>query len=526
AHAGTAGQQAGASKLKWIGSITGGTAVATIFTQLGTLFRRARTLVETAQHEVSRFRKLNAKVRAALITVVGGLFGPAALVAGLLLIVNAAATRRLPTRLDVVLWAAVLVAAAVVVACSDIVAWSMHPYYKRRLASAFVVKRATAEHSVVAREIDSRDVLLLSDLKRERMQVQFPELLVCAAANVSDGGATPPGSAVTSFVFSPTMIGGPLVGEMPTETYERELSAGARIHVSVPAAIAISGAALSPAMGKLTRRSARFLLALGNVRLGVWVPNPRRVEHERTVRAEKQRLKAARRKRANKRGKEIDDEQINFGSKNAMFAAKAPPRYLLNEVFGRHRISSRFVYLSDGGHYENLGLVELLRRGCTQIFCFDASGGHAHDNETLRQAIALARSELGVEIGVTPTFGEPAVAPDGVATTSSAAFDFVYPRVDGSPQVRGRLYYVRTEVTADDPWDVRVYTKADAEFPYHPTIDQAYTGERFEAYRVLGRSAARALLQLRAQDVAGAVPDEINITDLEDEYADAGSAGT
>ena len=51
-------------------------------------------------------------------------------------------------------------------------------------------------------------------------------------------------------------------------------------------------------------------------------------------------------------------------------------------------------------HYENLGLVELLRRGCTEIYCLDASGLSADgaEFESLGEAITLARSELGVEI--------------------------------------------------------------------------------------------------------------------------------
>ena len=51
------------------------------------------------------------------------------------------------------------------------------------------------------------------------------------------------------------------------------------------------------------------------------------------------------------------------------------PEYLWKELFGRNRIDDKFLYVTDGGHYENLGLVELPRRGCGTIYCFDACGG-------------------------------------------------------------------------------------------------------------------------------------------------------
>ena len=101
---------------------------------------------------------------------------------------------------------------------------------------------------------------------------------------------------------------------------------------SLPAAVAMSGAAISPSMGKLTRRPFRFLLALANVRLGVWVPNPRWVDA--------------------------------MGSKQTGRFGRPRPSYLFNEMIGRNRIGAKYLYVTDGGHYENLGLVELLRRGC------------------------------------------------------------------------------------------------------------------------------------------------------------------
>ena len=108
---------------------------------------------------------------------------------------------------------------------------------------------------------------------------QFPEVIICAAANISDYGATPSGSHVTSFTFSSKWIGGPVVGAQLTEVYERAVGDRAQARfTTLPTAMSISGAAFSPSMGKMTHAPFRFFLALANLRLGVWVPNPRRLD--------------------------------------------------------------------------------------------------------------------------------------------------------------------------------------------------------------------------------------------------------
>ena len=105
---------------------------------------------------------------------------------------------------------------------------------------------------------------------------------------------------------------------------------------------------------------------------------------------------------------------------------------LLYEVVGRHRVRSTFLYVTDGGHIENLGLLELLRRECTTIVCLDAAGGSTETFSTLGQAIALAASELNARIVIDParTSSPSATAPTG-ATTPSASSRTRAARADG-----------------------------------------------------------------------------------------------
>lgn len=420
--------------------------------------------------------------------------------------------------------AVVLAVFAALYYLADLTTWSLHPFYKRRLSSAFALKRVRAEgldeeererveHVVPAavadeeggtpdagiaieRDYDKLVPISRTALKeREDQRRRWPTLLVCAAANVADPGASPPGRPVTSFTFSASTAGGPLVGAVPMSTLERAfedeeeadkteatlrvseedvaakveslIKVGVRKHrrrdLTLPAAVAMSGASVSPSMGKLTPRPLTFLMALANIRLGVWVPNPRWVAG-------------------------CDDDEAL-----PRRYARARPSYLFRELLGRNRVDAKYLYVTDGGHYENLGLVELLRRGCTRIYCFDASGVGRGKAEfgALGEAIALARSELQVEIDF-PEEDLTELEPD--PETGLAAKDVVRGRIRYGGKfkgVEGRLIYVRNTLTAEASWDARAHQRVDPRFPRNSTVDQLYTDQKFEAYRVLGAGAAR-----------------------------------
>jgi hypothetical protein len=375
--------------------------------------------------------------------------------------------------------AGVLAAFGLLYAIADLTSWSLHPFYKRRLCTAFALKRVrprdderTRHRSTLGQE-DEEGIAIerrfdrLVELSKTALR-KGPTLIVCAAANISDPGATPPGRRVTSFTFSASTIGGPLVGALETQEFERAFrdQRGER-DLTLPAAVAMSGAAIAPSSGKTGSRSLTFLLTLANMRLGVWVPNPRWVAGS-------------------------ERRERRYG--------RPRPWYLVMELLGRNRLDARYLYVSDGGHYENLGLVELLRRGCTRIYCFDASGGHTF--AALGDAVALARSELGVEIDIDPrrlvSTGDPLQA-----ETTAIEARFRYRSGE-----EGVLVYARNVVSASAPWDVRAHQLEDPRFPNDSTLDQLYTDQKFEAYRALGeRAGARAvaLMDRAAADRTGAL---------------------
>src|SRR4051812_7858924 len=276
---------------------------------------------------------------------------------------------------------------------------SIHPFYKERLSSAFAVRRVDANH---AEEMRYARPIRLSEFGIDTADTgaapRRPELVVCAAVNTDEEGVVPAGRGCAPFTFSPHRIGissGTMFGGeesdandalmRPTQEYEE--AAGIRL-MTLPGAVAVSGAAVSPVMGRMTRAPLRLLLGLANVRLGLWLPNPRRAYLPKAPRPDESLLRMV------------------------AWQIRQPGSFsLMRELFGRTGLNSRWIYVTDGGHYENLGLVEALRRGATEIIVFDASGDAPHSWTAFGQAVETARTDLGVQIDLDPTPMTP--APDG-----------------------------------------------------------------------------------------------------------------
>jgi hypothetical protein len=153
------------------------------------------------------------------------------------------------------------------------------------------------------------------------------------------------------------------------------------------------------------------------------------------------------------------------------------------ELIGLHRADGARVYVSDGGHYDNLGLLALLRARCSQIWCVDSQADKHGRAAQLQQAIALARDELDLEIELdVGSFKES----DGVLGAAYAVGSVAYP----GNQI-GQLIVVKLGLTAESPPELVSYRSADRRFPHHPTWIQWYGHERFRAYRRLGTHNAR-----------------------------------
>ena len=257
----------------------------------------------------------------------------------------------------------------------------------------------------------------------------------------------------------------------PTEKLACKLP-GFKHGVTMGTAVAISGAAASPNMGSYSDPGLGFLMTLFDVRLGWWIGNPR-------------------------------GEGWKNGSPRIGFAC------LLQELLGSTNDDSKYVYLSDGGHFENLAVYELVRRQCKLIIASDASCDSEYAFGDLHNAIERCRTDFGVEI-VLEGLGEIKPKPcsdDPTACRSEAHFAVGKIRYNpDAPEEDGTIIYLKPALVEGDPDDVLAYAKKDKSFPHDTTANQWFDEDHFESYRALGMASATAA----SEEIAVAIRRALN----------------
>ena len=214
--------------------------------------------------------------------------------------------------------------------------------------------------------------------------------------------------------------------------------------LGIGTAIAISGAAANPNAGYHTSPGVAFLLTVFNARLGWWMGNPRM------------------------------DQWQEISPRQGLF-------YLLSELFGYAGTTRKYVNLSDGGHFENLGLYELVRRRCKYIIVCDAEQDEGYAFEGIANAIRKCRVDFGVVITLQTNGINPADAKQ-TSTIHAVMGTISYPGLEEC----GRLIYVKASVTGDEAIDVLEYRRRCPGFPHQSTADQSFDESQFESYRMLG----------------------------------------
>ena len=440
--------------------------------------QKIASYARTAASASGRWRKL-------AVTIGSYVIGPLVLAAGLLLVALIAAQRGPQWDSFGAGWWMVLGAAYIAVnwLFDDEVVSPLHVLYRERLSTAFVRYRVEDNHGRMSTADPPWNVSVSFAMMPDR-----PKLVVCAAINVSDD-VVPPGRYAGSFTFEKDWSGGPLTGYVPTADLERAAGEGV---LTMPAMMAVSGAAVSPLMGRDTRPGFRLLMAMFDVRLGMWLPNPRALGSARPPSAtwERQEHEAC----GEKRWGWVDGRSPFLAAGGAVQRPCAYRRpgwsYSLREAFGLNSLRLPYVDVTDGGHWENLGLVELLRRGCTRIVCFDASDDHSNPLAALGQAMSLARDELNVDFDIATAD----LVPDPTTRLSRKLVvrgRFTYP--DGRP---GKLIFAKNVLPKDAPRDVLAFAATDPRFPFDTTLNQYFDDQHFDAYRELGYFAGQQALKL------------------------------
>lgn len=385
---------------------------------------------------------------------------------------------------EVRVWAVTAALLALLYLVADQTRWSLGPFYRRRLASAFAI----SVQGQTAREKPWNEPTTISKVAVPHRKL--PQVLVCAAANVSDQAAAPPGRRATSFVFGPDVVGGPSVGWARTTDFEAVCRKALRSDSTFVSAVAISGAAFASAMGRHSKGAVNSLLAASNARLGIWLPNPRYV--------------------AELAGREPEPQYGSVGPVyEGPWIARRRFSYLLKELFGTYSYADRLVYLSDGGHYENLGLVELLRRRCRLVLCFDASGDDLVTCGTFVEALALANEELDAEVRIdlSPLAPRKAATPVPGALTALdgrlSARSVVWGDITYRDGTKGCLVLAKASLTKDTPTAVLAHAARQKKqtFPNDSTGDQFFDHTQFNAYSELGRHIAGEVARVLRDEV-------------------------
>jgi predicted acylesterase/phospholipase RssA len=255
--------------------------------------------------------------------------------------------------------------------------------------------------------------------------------------------------------------------------------------ITLGTAIAISGAAVSPNMGFHTFPPLAFLMTVFNVRLGDWLANPR-YSNDKFLEPVSTALKRLAKRKSGAEKLRIEEE------KKAVASPEGGPRssllYLLFELFGTTNDVSKYVYLTDGAHFENLALYELVRRECDFIIASDAGEDGGYVFADLANAIRKCRTDLGAEIvlNLAPITANPQT---GFAKSHAVRGEIHY-----RSGKTGQILYFKSCLTGREPNDVKDYRRLNPEFPQQSTADQWFDESQFESYRELGLFAANSVL--------------------------------
>jgi len=369
--------------------------------------------------------------------------------------------------LDATGWLSVWIALGVLAAIAALLSWrvdinefSMHHFYRNRLVRCYLGASHVRKPQTFT-GFDPHDDVRLADLAGPGFTGPYP--LVNTTLNLVSGedlawqqrkGA--------SFIFTPKFSGYQIAGHPGARGDARpDLTGAATWHgyretrhyaypdlggISLGTAMAISGAAASPNEGYHSSPATAFLMTVFDVRLGWWLGNP-------------------------------------AGKKSRHSAPKFALVHLMRELFGLTDQRSNFVYLSDGGHFENLGIYELVRRRCRYIIACDAGQDGGLGFEDLGNAIRKCRTDMGLDIEIDVDSIRPQAT--GSSHWHCAVGTIHYEMVERGASA-GTLVYIKSSLTGDEAADVLSYHTERPAFPHQSTADQWFDESQFESYRKLG----------------------------------------
>jgi len=274
-----------------------------------------------------------------------------------------------------------------------------------------------------------------------------------------------------SFLLSPLFCGSDATGFVETECFMKK-EGHDKTGMTLATAMAISGAAANPHTGVAGKGPTKgplvsMLMTIFNMRLGAWISNPK------------------------------------YGAPLRMMNYLKPGLCSLL-CFGydekRHHLE-----LTDGGHFENLGVYELVRRRVGTIIVSDAGVDKDFKFGDLANAIEKVRTDFGVSIRFEPEDSVlsnllPGSTSNGKLTElyKLAGQGYVkgkikYPQKNNVPAFDGTIFLLKSTMIKNLPADLYSYKAQHNDFPDQPTSDQFFDEKQFEAYRELGYRLADSM---------------------------------
>jgi hypothetical protein len=314
---------------------------------------------------------------------------------------------------------------------------SQQSSYRNRLVRAYLGASNPNRRPHPLTGMDVADDVQLAQLDNQR-----PFHVVNMALNISQGITR----KTESFIMTPLNCGSARLGFRSTADYARGVSLGT--------AVGISGAAVEPGVVGGRSRFKRAILMLFNARLGMWLGNP--------------------------------------GVAGQLTWRRARPRFaisaLMLEVFGLATEKGSYVRLSDGGHFENLGLYEMVLRRCHYVVVSDGGADPECSFADLGEAVRKIRIDFGIPI----EFGPITICPRSAIDTlqipghNCAVGRIRYSLVDGRDAPDGIIVYIKPACYGSESRDIFSYFICNPLFPHESTTDQFFSESQFESYRMLG----------------------------------------
>jgi hypothetical protein len=347
--------------------------------------------------------------------------------------------------------------------------FSLHGMYRDRLIRAYLGASNSERRPNPFTGFDENDNIKMRDLwVHKKFYGKLMPVINIALNLVSGEKLGWQERKAQSFTVSPLHCGSSAMEPGYRRTFgpDGEVYGGPK-GISLGSAITISGAAASPNMGYHSSPLVTFVLTLLNVRLGAWLGNP---------------------------GK-AGDHSFQLGY------PESSVRPIIDEAFGLTDDTSPDVYLSDGGHFENLGLYEMVLRRCHYIVAIDAGADPQCSFTDLGEAVRKIRIDFGIsiEFDQIDIFPRDHDVPAGRKGRNCAIGRICYSYLDGPNAADGVLIYIKPACYGDEPRDIYEYFKRSATFPHESTSDQFFSESQFESYRMLGAHTVQKL----CRDCAG-----------------------